>query len=137
MEPSEKDTIAKAPSGRVSRTPVGQRNILTIKGKDENFVYRVVNDIDDRVSQFQEAGYELVSDDSVKVGDKRVNASSSLGSHKQLSVGQGTKAVVMRIRKDWYEEDQAAKLKHVAAVEDATREKALNGAYGDIKLSRD
>lgn len=137
MEPNEKDSIAKAPSGRVSRTPVGQRNILTIKGKDENFVYRVVNDIDDRVAQFQEAGYELVPDESVKVGDKRVNAATSVGSYKQLSVGQGTKAMVMRIRKDWYEEDQAKKLAHVAAVEDATREKALNGTYGDIKVSRD
>lgn len=133
----DKESIAKAPSGRVTRSPVGQRNILTVKGKDPNFVYRVVNDVDDRVSQFQEAGYELVSDDSVQVGDKRVNAASSLGSHKRLSVGQGTKAVVMRIKREWYEEDQAAKLAQVADVENATREKALSGTYGDLKISRD
>ena len=71
---------SKAPSGRVSRTPVGTRNILTVKGKDPNYVYRHVNDIDDRISMFQEAGYELVQDESVVVGDKRVNAASSLGS---------------------------------------------------------
>ena len=133
----DKDSIAKAPSGRVTRTPVGQRNILTVKGTDPNFVYRIVNDVDDRVSQFQEAGYELVADDAVKVGDKRLNATSSLGSHKRLSVGQGTKAVVMRIKREWYEEDQAAKLASVAESENATREKALSGTYGDIKLSRD
>lgn len=116
---------------------MGQRNIVTVKGKDPNYVYRVVNDKDDRIEQFKEAGYELVADEAVKVGDKRVNAATSIGSHKQLSVGQGTKAVVMRIRRDWYEEDQAAKLSHVAAVEDATRKKALDGTYGELKTTRD
>lgn len=134
---SEKDALSKEPSGRPQRTPVGQRNILTVKGKDPSYVYRIVNDVDDRISQYKEAGYEIVPDTSVAVGDKRVNAASSVGSGKQISVGQGTKAFVMRIRKDWYEEDQAAKLTQVAAVEQATREKALDGTYGDLKLSRD
>lgn len=133
----EKEAISKAPSGRVQRTPVGTRNILTIKGKDPNYTYRIVNDVDDRIAQFKEAGYEIVSDESVSVGDKRVNSSSSMGSGKQLSVGQGTKAFVMRQRKEWYEEDQARKLAHNAEIERATREKALNGTYGDIKLTRD
>ena len=128
---------SKAPSGRVSRTPVGTRNILTVKGKDPNYVYRHVNDIDDRISMFQEAGYELVQDESVVVGDKRVNAASSLGSAKAVSVGQGTKAYLMRIKRDWYEEDQAKKLANVADIERATKEKALDGTYGDLKLSRD
>ena len=128
---------SKAPSGRVSRTPVGTRNILTVKGKDPNYVYRHVNDIDDRISMFQEAGYELVQDESVVVGDKRVNAASSLGSAKAVSVGQGTKAYLMRIKRDWYEEDQARKLSNVADIERATKEKALDGTYGDLKLSRD
>lgn len=128
---------SKAPSGRVSRTPVGTRNILTVKGKDPGYVYRHVNDIDDRISMFQEAGYELVQDESVVVGDKRVNAASSLGSAKAVSVGQGTKAYLMRIKRDWYEEDQARKLSNVADIERATKEKALDGTYGDLKLSRD
>lgn len=128
---------SKAPSGRVSRTPIGTRNILTVKGKDPNYVYRHVNDIDDRIQMFQEAGYELVQDESVQVGDKRVNAASSLGSAKAVSVGQGTKAYLMRIKREWYEEDQAKKLANVADIERATKEKALDGTYGDLKLSRD
>lgn len=128
---------SKAPSGRVSRTPIGTRNILTVKGKDPNYVYRHVNDIDDRIQMFQEAGYELVQDESVQVGDKRVNAASSLGSAKAVSVGQGTKAYLMRIKREWYEEDQAKKLSNVADIERATKEKALDGTYGDLKLSRD
>lgn len=128
---------SKAPSGRVQRTPIGTRNVLTVKGKDPNYVYRHVNDIDDRVQMFQEAGYELVQDESVQVGDKRVNAASSLGSAKAVSVGQGTKAYLMRIKREWYEEDQAKKLSNVADIERATKEKALDGTYGDLKLSRD
>lgn len=134
---SEKDALSKEPSGRPQRTPVGQRNILTVKGKDPNYHYRIVNDIDDRIAQYKEAGYEIVLDNAVSVGDKRVNAASAVGSGKQLSVGQGTKAYVMRIPKDWYNEDQTTKLAQVAAVEQATREKALDGTYGELKLSRD
>ncbi len=133
----EKEAIAKAPSGRVQRTPIGTRNILTVKGKDPGYVYRHVNDVDDRISQFLAAGYELVEDNEVQVGDKRVNSATSLGSKKAISVGQGTKAYVMRIKREWYEEDQARKLSQVAELERATKEKALDGTYGDLKLSRD
>ena len=134
---SEKEALSKEPSGRPQRTPVGQRNILTVKGKDPSYVYRIVNDVDDRISQYKEAGYDIVPDASVAVGDKRVQSAGAIGTGKHLSVGQGTKAYVMRIRKDWYDEDQAAKLKGVAAVEQATKEKALNGTYGELNLSRD
>lgn len=129
--------VSKQPSGRPQRTPIGTRNVLTVKGKDPNYEYRIVNDVDDRITQFQEAGYELVSEDSVQVGDKRVNAASSVGSAKHIAVGGGTKAFVMRIKKDWYEEDQARKLGQVAAIEQATKDKALNGTYGELKLSGD
>lgn len=133
---NQKEAISKAPSGRPTRTPVGQRNILTVKGKDPNYHYRIVNDLDDRIAQFLEAGYELV-EDTVEVGDKRVNAASALGSKKNISVGQGTKAHVMRIKKEWYDEDEATKLRQVAEIERATKAKALDGTYGELKISRD
>lgn len=132
----EKDALSKAPSGRPQRTPVGTRNILTVKGKDPNYVYRIVNDIDDRVQQFKDAGYELVPEQTAAVGDKRVNAASSEGSNKQISVGQGTKAYLMRIKREWYDEDQAAKQGQVAALERATKEKALDGTYGELEITR-
>lgn len=131
------NNTSKAPSGRPQRTPVGTRNVLTVKGKDPNYEYRIVNDVDDRITQFLEAGYELVDDEAVQVGDKRVNAASSLGSKKEISVGQDVKARVMRIKREWYEEDQARKLSHVAEIERATKEKALDGTYGEFKVSRD
>lgn len=134
---SQKEAIAKPPSGRVQRTPVGTRNVLTVKNTDPNFVYRVVNDIGDRVQAFKDAGYELVPSDSVRVGDKRVDSVTADGSVSQVSVGQGTKAYVMRIKKEWYEEDQAQKQAKVDAQESTTKRKALDGTYGKLEITRD
>jgi len=131
-----KEAISKAPSGRVTRTPIGRRNILTVKGKDPAYVYRVVNDTGDRVQAFLDAGYEMVKDQEVRVGDKRVDRTSPEGTISQLSVGQGVKAYVMRISKEWYEEDQAAKQKYVNEVEAATKAKALDGNYGTLEITR-
>lgn len=137
MNQSEEKALSKVPSGRPQRIPVSQRNILTVKNKDPNYEYRIVNDVDDRIAQFKDAGYELVSDTVAEVGDKRANAASSIGTAKQISVGQGVKAHLMRIRKEWYEEDQMAKQTKVMDIERATKEKALDGTYGDLKISRD
>jgi hypothetical protein len=131
-----KEAIAKAPRGRTQRVPVGTRNILTVAGKDPNYVYRVINDSGDRVQEFLDAGYELVDADSVRVGDKRVNSATAEGSKAQLSVGQGQKAFVVRIKKEWYEEDQAAKQAYVNRLEEATKAKALDGTYGKLEISR-
>jgi len=131
-----KEAIAKAPRGRVQRTPVGTRNILTVAGKDPGYVYRIINDSGDRVQEFMDAGYELVEADSVRVGDKRVNSAAAEGSKAQLSVGQGQKAFVVRIKKEWYEEDQAAKQVHVNKLEEATKAKALDGTYGKLEITR-
>lgn len=130
-----RELTPKSPSGRVKRTPLGQRNRLTVKDKDPNYFYRIVNTTDgqgtDRVNEFLEAGYEVVDN---KVGDKRVDTSAGLGKNPEFSVGQGVKAVVMRIPREYYEEDQAAKLAHVKAQEDTMRQDA-KADYGTITQS--
>lgn len=130
--------VAKSLSGRVRRTPVGVRNVLTVGGKDPNFEYRIVNDEGDRVEQFKAAGYDVVSASDVTVGDRRINKASAEGSAAQVSVGGGMKAVVMRIKKEWYAEDQAAKIENVAQTEAATKLEAIKGSdYGKLSLERD
>jgi hypothetical protein len=131
-----KEAIAKAPRGRTQRVPVGTRNVLTVAGKDANYEYRVINDSGDRVQEFLDAGYELVDSSSVRVGDKRVNAASSEGSVSQISVGQGQKAYVVRIKREWFEEDQARKQAKVNEMENATKAKALDGTYGKLEITR-
>lgn len=127
----------KAPSQRTKRVPLQGKQPLTVRGKELGFQYRVVNDIDDRVLAFKEAGYEVVTDKAVSVGDKRVDAASTEGSVKHISVGGGNKAVLMRIPDDWYAEDQEVKMAKLKQLEDSTREDALSGHYGKLSVSRD
>lgn len=134
---AEKEAISKAPAGRVTRVPVSQRNILTVRGKDPNYVYRVVNDTEDRIAQFLEGGYELVDKNSHGVGDTRVSQGTAVGSKTEFSVGQGTKGKLMRIRRELYEEDQLAKQRFVNLQEASIKEKALDGNYGKLEVTRD
>lgn len=127
----------KSLSGRVRRTPVGVRNVLTVGNKDANYEYRIVNDEGDRVEQFKAAGYDVVSASDVTIGDRRINAASAEGTAAQVSVGSGQKAIVMRIKKEWYDEDQLAKARNVDATESATKSDALNGNYGKLDVHRD
>lgn len=116
----------------------GTRQILAVQGKEPGYVYRIVNDIGDRVASMQEQGYEIVTDKSIKVGDRRVAVPTAEGSPVQVTVSQtsGTKGIVMRIREDWYKEDQETKLQRVNELEAQTqRAENVPGRYGEIKLS--
>jgi len=133
---SQKEAIAKSPSGRVKRTPIGVRNRLTVSNKDPNFEYRIVNDKDDRIERFKEGGWELVSKEEGTIGDKRLDVASSEGSYAAIAVGKGDKACLMRIKKEWYAEDQQAKMDQIAATEQSMIAEALNGTYGEYKTTR-
>lgn len=124
---------------RPRRTPInGQRSVLGVKGKDPAYEYRIVNDINDRISEFQERGYEIVTNEGVTVGDKRAGKASASGSPVEISVGQGTHAFLMRIKKEWYQEDQKAKADLINRTEaDIKAETKRDGNYGSIDLKRD
>lgn len=127
-----KENIAKAPSGRVRRTGLQRRNVLTAEGKESGYVYRFVNDSEDRVQEFLDRGYEVVASNKIKVGDKRVDRASPEGSVSQHSVGGGKKAILMRQKDEFYQEDQKIKQDYVQDTERATKEKALDGNYGKL-----
>ncbi len=120
---------------RTVRTAInGRRNKLSIQGKEPGFEYRVVNDIDNRVIELQERGYEVVTHDAT-VGDKRVGIPKKEGSPVEISVGGGKKAYLMRIKKEWYDEDQAAKLEDISETEKALQANS-NDNYGKVEISR-
>lgn len=128
--------MAKAESKRPKRIPVGgPRNIMTVADKDPNYVYRWVNDVSGRIQRFQEGGYEIVTG-SNEVGDNTVDRGSRLGSAITKSVGGLVTAVLMRIPKEWYDEDQAAKMAEVDALEATMQEQAREDRYGTLKISR-
>ena len=110
---TEKPTPAQV--SRPRRTPIGRRNRLSVENRDPAYHYRIVNDVDGRVQDLLDQDYEIVLD--AKVGDKRVDEISSLGSAKQISVGNGIKAVVMKKRKDWFKDDQDLKQKEIDDLE--------------------
>ena len=112
----------------------GRRNKLTIEGKEPGFVYRVVNDDDDRVMDLQERGYEIVTHNA-KVGDKRVGIPKKEGSPIQISVGGGKKAYLMRQKQEWYDEDQDAKQENVNELE-ATVKGDSGGDYGKVSIEQ-
>lgn len=131
-------TPNSASAQRPRRTPINGRNILTVSGKEPGYQYRIVNDEGDRIQQFLDAGYELVSADSVRVGDKRVNAATPEGSKAQVSVGKdGKKAFVMRIKDEFYKEDQQRKQAYVDELEQSIKQSASKAAdYGSVKIER-
>lgn len=129
-------SIAKAPSGRTRRNPLTNRGKLSVARKDPNFEYRFVNDDGDNVQDKIDNGWEPVEKSETQVGDKRVESSNSEGSIVRVSVGQGKKAVLMKIPKDWYDEDQAIKQEAVDATENATKQEALSGTYGKVEITR-
>jgi len=127
---------SRVASARPRRAPLAYRNRLTIKNKEPGYRYRVVNDVDDRVLLMQERGYELVPADEVAVGDKRVDTATPLGSVKTLSVGQGTKAVVMRIPEEFAKEDDGYKASLADDLEQTMKGDARKAAdFGNLNIS--
>ena len=122
---------SNGPSGRPRRTALETRNRLSIKNKEPGYIYRIVNDVDDRVALLQEQGYEICTKESVgAIGDKRVDNASSLGSVLHVPVGLGVRAVVMRQKDEYYKEDQAIKQAQIDEVERTmTKGKADYGKF--------
>lgn len=121
---------------RPTRTPInGTRSRLGVKGKEPGFQYRIVNDTPGRIDTFIEAGYEIVTDSSVSVGDKRIANPTQEGSPVKVHVGGGSNAYLMRIKEDWYKEDAQVKQDHIDDIEQSMKRRAKeNDFYGDIKL---
>lgn len=113
----------EAPEGRIRRHPLSSKAKLSVANQDPNYRYRIVNVRPGRVEEFIDRGYEI--DPNALVGDKRVDNSKPLGS--QISVGGDQKAVVMRQRKDWFDEDQAIKQADIDEKEKAMGASAKKG----------
>lgn len=128
--------MTKIQEKRTTRKSLFQRGPQSILGeKDPNYVYRFVNDTGSRVANFQSAGYEFVEDKDLVVGDSRVFDPSDLGSAKRVTSNDGTTSYLMRIKKEYYEEDQAAKAALINETEQAMKRDASQGMYGSIKVT--
>lgn len=122
---------------RPVRVPVNEanRNILTVKGLDnDNFYYRWVNDVNDRIAMFVGAGYVFVDKNGKLVGDGGVDNSAGSGSKFSKGVKGGVTAYLMALPKELWLEDQKAKAKRTAELEaDMKANAAKNADYGRLE----
>ena len=130
------ENISKARSGRVKRTPLGRGGRLEVGELDDKFYYRFINDTDDRIARAVAAGYEHVPADEVQFATKRVGDSGEVGSNSVVSVGAGTKAFLMKLPKEFREEDIKAKHDEIRQREAALKNPDLEGAYGKLDISK-
>lgn len=132
---------------RPERIPVtGHRDILTVRGKDPNFHYRFVLDVDEngaRIFRFKQAGFEFVNADEIDgVGTARVASDSGVGTIVRIPAGNHAKTgtpqylYLMKQPMEWYEEDQAAKEEDIARRERDLTEmfQGDDGHYGNIRI---
>jgi len=121
---------------RKTRTPIADlsRTRLGVVGKDPRFEYYIVNDVDGRVESMKGAGWEVVTDSDVKIGDRRVSIPTAEGSAKTVSVGGGVTGVLMKIQKDWWDEDQKAMASQSDQLVAETKRDAKQGNFGDIEI---
>lgn len=116
------------------RVPVsGNRDVLTVNGKEEGFEYRWVLELGNRVEKFKRGGWEIVTHD-VSVGDARAATPSALGSVVEATSGD-RKLVLMRIPSEYYKEDQDSKEAEIRAMEESMG-KNVDGSYGSVKIER-
>jgi len=122
VEVAEATEATQSTETRPERIPVsGQRDILTVRGKDPAYVYRWVKDEHEngqRMLKFKDAGYEFViNGDSVSVGQNHVYKSENVGSLIRVPAGQGEFLYLMKQLKEFYEEDQAVKQSEILDTE--------------------
>ncbi|CAN8142620.1 hypothetical protein THIOSC15_490005 [uncultured Thiomicrorhabdus sp.] len=123
-----------------TRIPIGRRNVLTAKKEDldPGYVHRFVNDDPGRLRMFMDAGWEVVEKREVmKILYDDIGAGSHVGSLVTKTVGKEKTAYLMRLKREYYEEDQEAKAEKIHEHEAGL--KAVNekdGQYGEVKINR-
>ncbi len=129
MDNSRASQEARPNRSEPKRTPLGERNRLTFKNLDPAYSYRIINDKDDRLKRAQDGGYEFVESEE-QLGDTRVADPSKLGSKVSKPVGNGVTGYLMRIKKEWYDEDQEKKQKLVDRTEQSMKPAKAKEEYG-------
>jgi len=132
---------------KVKRVPVsGMRDIMTVLNKEEGYAYRWVTDIDEkgsRIYKYKRGGWEMspleTTEGEIRVGEEAVFRTENKEDIIRLHVGAGQFAYLMRIKKEWYDEDQKAKADAIDEVEATITRTGSStgesfGQYGSISI---
>jgi hypothetical protein len=117
---------------RPERIPLSQRNVMKVKHQDDpNYHYRQVRDRHGRVQEMEELGYE-----KVLKGTVATEGDDNLDSYVTFPTKDSDECtVLMRIKKEWYEENQDYKAKQIKEVEDSMKPDG-SSVYGDVKINK-
>ena len=113
-------------SSRKERIPLGvARARLAVADRDPNYEYRWMKGSADRLAAAENGGYEYV-ESPVKVGEGAKDGNTDMGSRVSQVVGHNTdgsprRDYLMRIPKEFYREDQAAKQAEIDKVDAAIK----------------
>lgn len=127
----------------------GTQGKLKIEGTIPGYHLHILNDDRNRLQEAQDNGYEFVTPSEIKgvsenvtsrngdIGDSRVRF--LVGTQEN---GQPLHGYLMKIRQEWYDEDQADLQHKNDQIDDSVRKGAVNGSnphfyvpQGGIKLS--
>ncbi len=127
---------------RPTRVPIhGRRSVLEVKGQEPGYHYfwanDIVNNAEGNLDRYLDAGYEFVTHQCI-VGDRKVDAATSIGGKISKAVGNGVTAFLMRCPDEIYHEELAF-MTHAADEVTAGIKASLNskeeGKYGEVKIS--
>jgi len=134
---------------RRERVPFSaNRKRLSLNKELDGFITRWFNEQDDRLQRAEDAGYQYVHRKEIgQVGDKDIsNGNTDVNSRVSRVVGRrpdgsSIRAYLLKIRKDWYDADQAKKEEVNKRVDDAIRAGTSGGAnvqnqYGTVQVNQ-
>lgn len=108
--------------GRRDRVPFGgHRRRLHVSYKQDGYVYRWFNDVQDRIQRALDAGYEFVQKkEAGQVGDPDAgNRPDGLDSRVSKRVNENLTCYLMKIKEEYWSEDQEIKQKEADAIDEA------------------
>jgi hypothetical protein len=92
-----------------------------------------------RIHRFLMGGWEFAPKENLSIGSEMVFTSENVGSIVRVPGGRGEYLYLMRIPKEWFEEDRAAKADTILETErKVTRKRQRDdedGDYGEGKVS--
>lgn len=131
--------MAIEPKTRKTRKPLtdGFSDRISIRGKDPAYEYYIATDRPGRVDRMEEAGWEKVTDKETTVGSSRIGLPTQEGSVRTIALGGGEVGVLMKIKKEWYDEDSATKQRKARdAVAQIQKDVKESSDYGRVNVDQ-
>lgn len=129
---------------RRTRIPMGIPSLKLALPELTGYVCRWINDQDDRLERAVNGGYEYVTrTECPQYGQAEVTpGNSDLGERVSRVVGtdrnsRPMRAFLMKIKQEWYNEDQAAKTRELDRIDQAVAKGQVNAQPGDGRYVKD